>query len=177
MIVGRSLPYPLPSGIGAREQIAQRSAQLDRDPCLVTAPFPIGGQMAPLAPCRQIGRMIVAWVGILVTAREDDATHLPCGNVHDVGPGAMVALVVPPSTACTCIEPAAIGKHLDPGEMTPATALTNPASAFKADGVGELGPVDRIKETIVPVDGHYSSSQTRRLWAGPTVPSDRALSN
>src|SRR4051794_14549351 len=157
MIVGRSLPYLLPSGIGSREQVAQRSAQLDRDPCLVTAPFPIGGQMAPLAPCRQIGGMIVAWVGVLVTAREDDAAHLPRGNVHDVRPGPMVALVTPPRTACTRIEPAAIGEHLDPGEMTPAAALTNPASAFEADGVGELGPVDWIKETIVPVDGHYSS--------------------
>jgi hypothetical protein len=78
----------------------------------------------------------------------------------------MVAVVIPPRTSRGRIKPAAIGKHLDPGEMAPATAIANPTGAFEADGVGKLGPVDGVKETIVPVDGHYWSSQTRRLRAG-----------
>ena len=117
--------------------------------------------MAPLAPGRQIARVVVSGIGILVAAGQHDAAELrplisTMSGHADWWPRR--SRHVPP------------GRHrasghrevFAPGEMPAAAAFTKTAGALEPDGVGKLRPVNGIEEAILPVDGHYYSSQDLR---------------
>ena len=86
-------------------------------------------------------------------------------------------MTITPSIASHSIEPAAVGKYSYPGQVLPATSFAETASALEANGVRELRPVNGVKEAVLPVDGHYYSSQDRRLRSRATVASGEALAN
>src|SRR4051794_3046391 len=108
--------------------------------------------MAPLAPSRQVAGVIVSRVGIPVAAGQHDTAELRSADFNDIRPLTLLPQSVPPRTTLGSIEPAAIGKYSYAGKMASAAALTDSTCAFEPDSVGKLGPIDGIKEAVLPVD-------------------------
>lgn len=133
-------------------------------------------QMTAPAQSRQVARCVVGGVVVQMRGGQDHAAQPErrrrrkagerwcrrCEHVDGRQPRLSAALVAPAKVGF--VPPLALGKLGNPRRVRPPALLAPAARAPKADGLGELLPVERIERALVGPDGHVRTIVEHRLF-------------
>jgi hypothetical protein len=111
--------------------------------------------MATLAERLEVAPVIIARVMIKMRSRQKYARQQGgAAQLLRTWPHAQQApAIVPPSTGLLA-PPAPIAEVLYGFAMRPAALLAATFGTVKANNIGQLRPVDRVKEAMLAADGH-----------------------
>ncbi len=150
---GGADPVGAALGIGAVEEVTKRATVIRVHP----APAPmLGAVVDHVTALAERGELVErAVAGIVVEM---------CAGQHHRRPGAVSQDVAgrpshPPALAITpaqpfLIPPAAVAEVEDAFPVRASAMLAAPAGAYEADMMGQLRPVDRVKEDMLSADRH-----------------------
>lgn len=120
--------------------------------------------VAALAPCREVGVRIDARIVVPVRRRQVNAG--PADRTGDLRSGRLrrelPAVVVAPAPGVRIPPPGIPEMQHDPAVRKPAL-LATALSADEPDLVRELGPGDRVEETVLVPDWHSAAREVKHM--------------
>lgn len=140
-------------GIGAVEQVAQRSTEMGIHPPTSPMLGRVMDHVASLAKRSQLFEATVAWIVMEMGARQNH--RRPLADVENiVGRSANPpALPVPPIPAFR-VPPPSVTHVEDALQMSPTTMLAAPFGTDKPNEVGNMPPIDRVQKNMLRTDRH-----------------------